>query len=207
MQLHSDSLQNKAPIPEEFCFGIKSDTAPMALGKNRSPHLKWSDIPSDAKSFALICVDVDVPSIFDDVNQEGKTLDREMPRMDFYHWVVTDIPAGTTELAAGIASDGITAHGKPAGAVGYGTTGINDYTMFMKGNADMEGNYGGYDGPCPPWNDERLHNYVFTVYALAVETLGLSGNFTGKEALLAMEGQVLGQASLSGSYSLNPNVG
>ena len=43
----------------------------------------------------------------------------------------------------------------------------------------MSGDYFGYDGPCPPWNDALVHRYVFTLYALDVATLGLQGPFTG----------------------------
>ena len=70
----------------------------------------------------------------------------------------------------------------------------------------MKGDYGGYDGPCPPWNDEIVHHYHFTVYALDVATLGLSGRFGGPEALKAMQGHILDQASWIGKYSLNPMV-
>ena len=35
----------------------------------------------------------------------------------------------------------------------------------------MFGDYYGYDGPCPPWNDELVHRYVFTLYALDVPRL------------------------------------
>ena len=68
----------------------------------------------------------------------------------------------------------------------------------------MGGNYFGYDGPCPPWNDEILHHYVFTVYALDVPRLGVSGAFTGKDVLKAMEGHILDRAVLTGIYTLNP---
>jgi phosphatidylethanolamine-binding protein (PEBP) family uncharacterized protein len=44
----------------------------------------------------------------------------------------------------------------------------------------MAGEYYGYDGPCPPWNDERVHTYVFTLYALDIPRLPLEGRFTGK---------------------------
>ena len=55
--------------------------------------------------------------------------------------------------------------------------GINDYTGWFAGDKDMAGNYFGYDGPCPPWNDEILHHYVFTVYALDVPRLDIAGDF------------------------------
>ena len=53
--------------------------------------------------------------------------------------------------------------------------GINDYTGWFAGDKDMAGNYFGYDGPCPPWNDEIPHRYVFTLYALDVPRLDVGG--------------------------------
>ncbi len=38
----------------------------------------------------------------------------------------------------------------------------------------MAGAYHGYDGPYPPFNDARVHRYVFTVVALDTDTLGLA---------------------------------
>ncbi|MBI4291481.1 MAG: YbhB/YbcL family Raf kinase inhibitor-like protein, partial [Betaproteobacteria bacterium] len=84
--------------------------------------------------------------------------------------------------------------------------GINDYTAWFKGDKDMEGNYFGYDGPCPPWNDELLHHYVFTVCALDCPKLDLRGTFGGADALAAMEGHIVDRASLTGIYSLNPTL-
>jgi Raf kinase inhibitor-like YbhB/YbcL family protein len=70
----------------------------------------------------------------------------------------------------------------------------------------MHGNYYGYDGPCPPWNDERPHRYVFTVYALDVPRLAIEGRFGGLEVRKAVEHHVLAQASITGRYTLNPVV-
>ena len=67
----------------------------------------------------------------------------------------------------------------------------------------MSGDYGGYDGPWPPFNDERLHHYVFTVYALDVNKLELRSRFTGGDAINAMEGHVLDLASIVATYSLH----
>jgi Raf kinase inhibitor-like YbhB/YbcL family protein len=71
---------------------------------------------------------------------------------------------------------------------------------------DMAGQYGGYDGPCPPWNDERAHRYTFKVYALDVPSLNLSGAFTGPEAEAAMQGHVLAEGEAVGLYTLNPDL-
>ncbi|MEM8550664.1 MAG: hypothetical protein AAGF10_07725, partial [Verrucomicrobiota bacterium] len=100
----------------------------------------------------------------------------------------------------------ITPRGKPVGPVDTGITGQNSYTSWFAGDPDMEGTYGNYDGPCPPWNDSILHHYHFTVYALDVATLGLTGPFTGQDALAAMDRHILASASHTGTYSMNPDV-
>jgi Raf kinase inhibitor-like YbhB/YbcL family protein len=70
----------------------------------------------------------------------------------------------------------------------------------------MKGDYHGYDGPCPPWNDEIVHHYVFTLYALDVARCTLDGRFTGQDVRAAIAGHVLAEARLTGTYSLNPEV-
>ena len=84
--------------------------------------------------------------------------------------------------------------------------GINDYTGWFAGDKDMAGNYFGYDGPCPPWNDAIPHRYVFTLFALDVARLDVGGVFTGTDARKAMAGHVLDQAVVTGRYTLNPAV-
>jgi Raf kinase inhibitor-like YbhB/YbcL family protein len=207
MKLHSKDLTDNAPIDPRFAFGKLDDNAPMALSDNLSPHLAWTDFPAETRSFALVCMDPDVPSVADDVNQEGKTLPTDMPRVDFCHWAMIDIPATVTELPTGSCSQGVTPKGKrnPPGPSGT-RQGLNDYTQFMAGDPDMGGQYYGYDGPCPPWNDERLHHYVFTVYALDVERLDLPEGFNGHDVVKALDGHVLDQASLTGTYTLNRGV-
>lgn len=206
MQLRSESFPNGGPIPGEFAFGVPADEGHVALAPNRNPHLVWSGAPEGTKSFALVCHDPDVPSVGDDVNQEGRTVPAELARVDFFHWLLIDIPPTVEQIAAGSHSDGVTARGKPPGPAPVGVQGSNDYTGWFAGDADMKGEYGGYDGPCPPWNDARLHHYHFTVYALDVERLGLSGNFNGQQARAAMQGHILAEASWVGTYTLNPEV-
>jgi phosphatidylethanolamine-binding protein (PEBP) family uncharacterized protein len=70
----------------------------------------------------------------------------------------------------------------------------------------MEGDYGGYDGPFPPWNDERVHHYHFTLYALDVESLGLAGAFDGGDVLLAMRDHILSSAEWVGIYAIYPHA-
>ncbi len=198
-----DGWADGAPIPEKYAFGKKSETDHVALSDNLNPAISWSGAPEGTKSFAIICHDPDVPSSGEDVNQEGKTVPADLPRVDFYHWVVVDVPAGVSGIGEGAASSGVTAKGKPTGARDYGVAGINDYTGWFAGDPDMGGDYGDYDGPCPPWNDSIVHHYHFTVYALDVESLGLSGNFGGGDALAKIKQHTLAEAGYMGTYSLS----
>lgn len=206
MNLVSDSIVDGEPIPGENAFCVPDPEEHVSMAPNRSPHLAWTDVPEGTRSFAVVCVDVDVPTVGDDVNQEGRTVPADLERTDFYHWVLVDVPPSLRELEEGLDSDGITARGKEVGQVEHGVRGRNDYTDWFAGDAEMEGVYGGYDGPCPPWNDERLHHYHFQVYALDAATLGLDGEFGGAEALEAMEGHVLDRAEIVGTYTLNPDL-
>ena len=115
-------------------------------------------------------------------------------------------PATTSELPEGIDSNGVTPHGKAPGSTDHGRRGTNDYTSWFALDEDMQGTYAGYDGPGPPWNDERVHSYHFTLYALDVQTLGLSGDFGASQALAAMEGHLLAHASWSGTYAIYPEA-
>lgn len=203
MKLTSTSIAHGAPIPPACAAGVPGPDGPQ-VGPNRSPQLAWSGAPAGTKSFAVICHDRDVPSKPDDVNQPDRTVPYDLPRVDFHHWVLVDIPPTITELDLGADSDAFTPRGKKPGPTPHGVRGINDYASWFANDPDMRGDYGGYDGPWPPFNDERLHHYVFTVYALDVETLGLPARFDGPAALAAMEGHVLASAELVGTYSLHP---
>lgn len=186
-------------------MGVKGPDGPKP-GPNRSPHLAWSGAPATTKSYALICVDIDAPASAENANKADRTIPSDCPRAEFYHWVLIDIPVSRTELTEGVDSSGITPKGKEPGHTPHGVRGLNNYTDWFASDAQMGGAYAGYDGPWPPFNDERPHRYVFTLYALDVETLGLTGTFGGPDVIKAIEGHVLDHASLTGIYSLNPNV-
>ena len=194
------------PIPPKYAFGRPGEDGPFAFSDNVSPPIRWTGAPEGTRSFAIICHDPDVPSSGEDVNQADRVVPSDLPRVDFYHWVLVDIPPTTTSFAEGAVSNGVTARGKPTGTTPEGVAGFNDYTGWFSGDADMGGTYGGYDGPAPPWNDSIVHHYHFTVYALDTESLGLGDGFGGADALRAMEGHILAKASYMGTYSLNPDV-
>jgi Raf kinase inhibitor-like YbhB/YbcL family protein len=207
MKLHSESFPDQGVIPERNAFARIDPQTHVTLAGNRNPQLSWADVPEGTRSFAILCVDPDVPTRPDDVNQEGREVPADLPRTDFFHWVLVDVSPDTRALAEGDYSNGITPRGKAGPLALDGTRqGLNDYTGWFASDRDMSGDYFGYDGPCPPWNDARVHRYVFTVYALDVAELGVSGRFTGAQVLEAMRGHILAQASLTGTYTLNPRL-
>lgn len=203
MTLTISSFDNGSPVPGDYALCIPAEKGHVTFGGNRNPHLRWDDPPEGTRSFAIICHDPDAPSRRDDVNQEDRTVPHDLPRADFFHWVLVDIPAHVREIPAGVDSNGITERGKSTGPTEYGVRGRNDYTGWFEGDPEMEGIYGGYDGPCPPWNDERLHHYHFTLYALDVASLELSGDFGGEEARQALQPHILAESQWLGTYTLN----
>ena len=207
MKLTSTSIADNQKIPGEFAFCVADPAHHVCLGSNKNPQLAWSDAPAGTQSFAIICHDPDVPSKGDDVNQEGRSVPAALPRVDFFHWVLFDLPASLKEIRQGEFSNDVTPRGKPGPAAPHSARqGINDYTGWFNGDNDMRGDYYGYDGPCPPWNDEIRHRYVFTLFALDVAKLPVDGKLTGQQVRDAMQGHILGQASLTGIYTLNPAV-
>jgi len=86
------------------------------------------------------------------------------------HWVVFNMPAATSALAE---------NSVPPGIVGKGTREANSYA-----------------GPCPP---DREHRYFFKLYALDT-LLDLDANASKADVEKAMEGHVLQQAVLMGTY-------
>lgn len=97
--------------------------------------------------------------------------DPDAPLGTFTHWVAFDIPATQTGIAEGTLS--------------AGTSGRNS------------GGKTGYMGPCPP---SGVHRYIFTLYALDMDSLKLSAGATKDQVLAAMEGHILAQGSLMGKY-------
>jgi len=106
--------------------------------------------------------------------------DPDAPVKNFTHWVIFNLPRETSGLQEAVPRDGTLADGAVQGK--NGGRGI------------------GYIGPCPPKGP--AHHYVFTVYALD-KSLDLAAGATKDEVRQAMEGHILGQATLIGIYQ-NP---
>ncbi len=131
-------------------------------GEDLSPPLAWSGAPAGTKSFALVVDDPDAP-------------DPAAPRVVWVHWVLYDLPASTTSLAAGT-----TAKTLPPGA----REGLNDWRQP------------GWRGPCPPVG---RHRYFHKLYAIDIVLPDL--HHPTRAALeQAMVGHVLAEAELVGTY-------
>jgi len=207
MKISSKSIAEGQPIPGDFAFCVPAEEGHVRLAANRNPHLAWSDLPAGTQSLVLLCHDPDVPSRADDVNKEGREVPANLPRVSFTHWALVDLKPNRDGIAEGEFCSEVTARGKPGPEGPHGTRqGINSYTDWFAGDGDMAGDYFGYDGPCPPWNDSILHHYHFTLYALDIPRCPVEGRFGRDEVLAAIEGHVLAQAAVVGTYSLNPNA-
>jgi Raf kinase inhibitor-like YbhB/YbcL family protein len=108
------------------------------------------------------------------------TEDPDAPGGTFIHWVLFDIPASARNLAGG-AGD----RPDPAGALKHGRTSF--------GRA-------GYGGPCPP-RGHGTHRYIFILKALDIKTLGLRQGAGKADVDRAIQGHVLGEARVMGTFS------
>jgi len=208
MKLASSSFADGGVIPAAFAFCAPDPGSHVTLSTNRNPQLAWGNVPAGTRSFAIVCHDPDVPSRGDDVNKEGRTVPASLARVDFFHWVLVDLPANVTAIDAGQFASSVTARGKAGSQAPLGARqGLNDYTGWFAGDAHNGGDYFGYDGPFPPFNDSLIHHYVFTLYALSVERVPVEGRFTGAELRKAIDGHVLAEAMHSGTYTLNRRLG
>lgn len=132
-----------------------------AGGGNRSPQLSWSGAPAETKSFVVTCFDIDAPTL-----------------CGFWHWLVGDIPATVTGLAANAAAGEL-----PAGAV-----------QLRNDGGDV-----GFQGIAPPPGD-RAHRYVFAVHALAEEDMEFEESDPPAYASYAALDNELARATLTVTY-------
>ena len=148
MQVASEAFTNGGAIPAKH----------TGEGANVSPALSWTGAPEGAKSFAVICHDPDAPLV-----SPGS--------YGFVHWVLYNLPAGTTSLAEGTSE---------------GTNGATDSGKSA------------YGGPMPP-EGHGVHRYYFWVLALDAE-LNLPPDLTLWEFLEKAEPHVIAMNRLVGTY-------
>lgn len=204
MKLVSETFVDMGAIPARCAFAEPDFPKHVRLSANRNPQIAWVGLPSGTHSLALICHDPDVPSRADEVNKEGRTIPASLPRVDFFHWVLIDLRPFDGPILEAEFSREVMQRGKPGPQASRGARqGLNDFTGWFAGDQAMTGDYFGYDGPYPPWNDPVVHRYIFTLYALNVRECPVAGRFTGPEVLAAIEGRILDSAVITGRYSLN----
>jgi len=132
-------------------------------GEDVSPQLSWSDAPAGTRSFAVTVYDPDAPTA-----------------SGFWHWAVADLPAATTSLPTGAATDGL-----PEGAVQLRT----------------DGGSAGFVGAAPP-PGHRTHHYWVVVHAVDVETLGLDADAPPAQLGFALFSHTLARATIVATYDL-----
>lgn len=157
--LSSPDIPANGTIPQEFEFNGFGCT-----GRNASAVLRWSGAPEGTRSFAVTVYDPDAPS-----------------GSGWWHWMVVDLPASTTELPANAGAEG--GQGLPAGARQI----RNDYGSHAWG------------GVCPPPGD-KPHRYVFTVHALSVPKLEIPDDATAALAGFMINANALATASFTSLY-------
>ena len=108
---------------------------------------------------------------------KGLALICDDPVGTWVHWVLYDLPITATDLAENVPA----LETLPSGA----KQGVNDFNRV------------GYGGPCPP--PGKPHRYYFKLYALDAALL-LKPRATKQELLRAMDGHILAEARLSGTY-------
>ena len=196
MKLISHDFEHGQWIPPECAYG-RLNNGEFALSDNLNPHLKWSNLPEGTKSLVIACIDPDVPTDREALNADGE-IPEDQPRRDFVHWLIWNVSPEVNEIQKGEASVGDETTGKTFEKF-VGVEALNDYTR----NAEV---HRGYDGPCPPEFDARLHGYEFMVYALDVDALDLPDTASWLQVRTAMAAHVLGMSVLQGIFSLNPRL-
>src|SRR5262249_20354512 len=99
------------------------------------------------------------------------------PRGTFTHWVIFNLPAESRELPEGMSHSEGLANGTRQGRNGFGKI--------------------GYHGPKPP--PGKPHRYFFKLFALD-RPLNATGGDTKEHVLKAMQGRVLAEAQLMGTF-------
>jgi Raf kinase inhibitor-like YbhB/YbcL family protein len=205
MRLWSQTWVNGERIPPRCAAACLDTGQTVVVADNRNPHLAWDDVPPGTLSFALIAHDFDGPSRPDPSAGGINEIPEDLPRIDFFHWLLVDLAPERREIAEGEFSTAWVCGGKPGPAgPAMSRQGLNDYTVRWAQDSARAGHYFGYDGPWPPPNDALVHHHVFTLYALSVARAPVDDPFTGHMLRRALFPHVLAEATLSGTYSLNP---
>ncbi len=157
-------------LPRVGSFTVTSaditDGAPLqddqvaALG-NVSPQLSWSGAPEGTQSYVVTCFDPDAPT-----------------PSGFWHWVLVDVPAEVTSLAAGAAAEAL-----PGKAF----------------HCRNDGGEHGFMGAAPPQGD-MPHRYFFVVHAVDKPSLGVDASASPAVVSFHLAFSTLARAIIHGTY-------
>jgi len=158
---------------------IEEEGVPMSIQLTSSAFAEGKPIPA---KYTCDGGDVSPPLKWSAVPDGTKSLalisdDPDAPVGTWVHWVVYNIPPDTTELAEGVPKSEVLTNGA--------TQGMTDFKRI------------GYGGPCPPRGGP--HRYFFKLYALDT-ALNLKPGAAKQELLRAMEGHILAEGRLMGTY-------
>jgi len=158
-ELTSNDVSEGTRVPDANVFNGFGCT-----GGNASPALAWSGAPDGTRSFALSVYDPDAPT-----------------GSGFWHWVVLDIPATASDLAAGVGMSGV--------------------VQLDGGARQLRSDYGfvGYGGPCPP-EGHGMHRYIFTLHALDIDKVPVPDDATAAVAGFVVNAHTLATAKLTAVY-------
>ena len=203
MKIWSEAWSNGEPIPERFA-AARLGPAGVEPSDNLSPPLAWAQLPSGTRSLVLVCHDFDMPVPDGSPAAADQEIAADHPREDFFHWLLVDLPPTVTQMAEGDWRRGLSPQvpACPPGAQAA-RQGRNDCAGLVSMGSGAALHATGYHGPQPPAHDSLVHHYLITLYALSVPRLAVEGDFTGAQVRQALAGQVLGAATLSGTYTLN----
>jgi hypothetical protein len=154
-----------------FQDGAPIDRKYTGEGPDVSPPISWSGAPDGVKSLALICDDPDAPS----PKRPGKE--------PWVHWVIYNIRSDASALPEGIPR----------------TSSLNHLGGAKQGKNSWATDNVGYRGPMPP-PGSGAHRYFFKLYALDIELTLPSETATKATLLKEMQGHVLAECQLVGTY-------
>lgn len=186
LTVHVDGVTDGNRIPDNLVMCKPGPEGKNADSKNERPAVSWTAGPEGTKSYAVLVSDPDVPADLSKAYTDKK-IDEDDDRQVFYHWAQVDIPATVTELKGSKDAAKLT-HGKGVG------NDVNQKSPLS------------YGGPCPPWNDARMHHYHFTVYALDIASLKLPATAHARQAALVLDKHVLAKGEVVGTYTTNPKL-
>jgi len=205
------------PAQQALCIATANGKSEK-IGKTIRPAIRWSGAPKDTKSFAVFIMATDAPANFDDADKDGKTIPANARRQTLFHYGLVEIPATVSMLSGGDADESVpgTALDNDIGMSSFETQ-MGLYSLRPRERHLPS--LSAYVGPCPPWNDERVHRYHYIVMALdgaapisvpnAVSSArpgDHSNNANRTYNRLINSSHVLATGAVIGTYTLNPNL-